>query len=150
MSITRFATRLMALPCFQHVRWHPDRADLRSFALWMLGGFAVLGGMAAWRHGGLTTAPLVLWGIGVTLAVSTIAPPLGRMAYLAVYLSSGVIGYVVSRVVLTAIFYIVFTPIGLILRTSGRDLLGRRPRAGGSGWVRHTQRQTTDSYYRQF
>ena len=150
MSTTTFAARVSALPCFHHVHWHPDRAELRRFAWWMLGGFAILGGMAAWRMGAVGVAPLVVWGLGAALAASTLVPHLGRAAYLAVYLTSGVIGYVVSRVVLTAIFYLVFTPIGVALRVSQRDLLGARRPQGGSTWIRHQQRGTADSYYRQF
>jgi hypothetical protein len=148
MASSVLATRLTSLPCFQHVQWHPDRRELRRFALWMLGGFAVLGAVAAWRTGAVGLGPLVLWGVGLALAVSAFLPGLGRAAYLAVYLVSGVIGYVISRVVLALIFYLVFLPIGLVLRVKGHDLLRRRRPA--SMWLRHDQHRDPESYYRQF
>jgi hypothetical protein len=92
----------------------------------------------------------VLWAVGVALAASAMVPGLGRVAYLAVYLISGVIGYGVSRGVLTAMFYLVFLPIGLALRLSGRDLLKLRRPAADTMWLPHAQRTDPDSYYRQF
>jgi hypothetical protein len=139
-----------SLPCFQHVQLYPDRGELRRFGWWMLGGFAVLGGIGVWRTGAFGAGPLTLWAIGVILAASSFSPALGRVSYLAVYLISGVVGYIVSRVILTMIFYLVFMPIGFVLRARGRDLLqlGRPP--DGSMWIRHRQRIDRDSYYRQF
>src|SRR5262245_51520412 len=144
------ATRLSSLPCFQHIHWHPDRGELRRFALWMLGGFAVLGLVGVWRTGTVGVGPCILWGLGLVLAMSTLVPGLGRVAYLAVYLTSGVLGYIVSRVVLALIFYLVFMPIGFALRVRGRDILQRSRPAAASMWLRHHQRQDPNSYYRQF
>jgi hypothetical protein len=144
------ATWFTSLPCFQHVRWNPDRSELRRFALWMLGGFAVLGLIAVWRTGTVGVGPSILWGLGLALAIGAMVPGLGRVAYLAVYLTSGVIGYVVSRIVLALIFYLVFLPIGFALRARGRDILQRRRPAQASMWLPHHQRQDPGSYYRQF
>lgn len=141
---------IVSLPCFQHVRWHPARAELRQFAWWMLGGFAVLGSIGVWRAGAFGAGPLTLWAIGVALAASSFIPGLGRIAYLTVYLTSGAVGYLVSRLVLTLIFYLVFMPIGLLLRVRGRDLLQLGRPSGRSMWIRHDQRIKRDSYYRQF
>lgn len=148
--MTDLVARIISLPCFQHVLWHPDRKELRRFAWWMLGGFAVLGGIGVWRTGAVGVGPLTLWATGLALAASSVIPALGRVAYLAVYLTSGAVGYVVSRIILTMIFYLVFTPIGLLLRARRRDLLqlGRPP--GGSMWMPHRQQIQSDTYYRQF
>ena len=44
-------------------------------------------------------------------------------------------GWVMTRVILTVVFYLVLTPIGFFLRMTGKDLLGRHPQAGqGSYW----------------
>jgi hypothetical protein len=147
---SRVVARVTALPCFQHVRWDPDAAELRRFAWWMLGGFAVLGSVAAWQAGGVGVGAMTLWSVGVALAASTRVRGLGRASYLGVYVLSGVIGYVVSRVVLTAIFYLVFTPIGLVLKVTGHDLLQRRRRPAQTMWVPHAPRRDRESYYRQF
>ena len=146
----RSAAALRRWPCFQHVRWDPDGAELRRFAGWMLGGFALLGGLAAWRAGQVGPIALILWGAGVLLAATAILPAIGRLAFLAVYIPSSLIGYVVSHVILGLTFYLVFLPIGLLLRVSGKDLLRVRPRGTNTMWSPHVADRDAASYLRQF
>ena len=141
---------LTTLPFFQHIKWRPDARELRRFAVAMLIGFTVLGLLSAWRAKGIGTASIVLWSIGVFLAVAAFVPGFGRIAYLGVYLPTSIIGYVVSNVLLALLFFIVITPLGLILRLMGKDLLQlRRPRER-TGWMSVKEVKTEDSYYRQF
>ena len=139
---------LAQLPCFEHICWNPDRAELRRFALAMLGGFGVLGLLAAWRGHGAGTTSLALWGVGLALAAAALAPGLGRAAYLGVYVPTGILGYGVSRVLLTAIFFLLFTPLALLLRLLGKDLLGLRRES--AGWLARQPAPDRESYYRQF
>jgi Saxitoxin biosynthesis operon protein SxtJ len=141
---------IAALPFFQHVKWRPDVRELRRFAVAMLIGFTLLGLLAAWRAGGIGTGSLVLWGIGVFLATAAFVPTLGRVAYLGVYLPTSVIGYVVSHVILAMMFFFVITPLGIILRLMGKDLLQRRRQKQKTGWMPVKAEKSEDSYYRQF
>ena len=138
---------LAALPFFQHVKWRPDARELRRFAIAMLIGFGLLGLLAAWRAKGVGTGPIVLWSIGVLLAIAAFVPRLGRVAYLAVYLPTSIIGYVVSHIILALIFFFVITPLGIILRLMGKDLLQRKEKLG---WIPVKEVKSKDSYYRQF
>ena len=142
---------LKALPFFQHLNWRPDARELRRFAIAMLIGFTILGLLSVWRGKGIGTASIVLWSLGVVLAVAAFIPRLGRMAYLAVYLPTSIIGYVVSNVLLALMFLVVITPLGLILKLMGKDLLQqqRRPKER-TGWMPVKSTKTEDSYYRQF
>ena len=140
--------RFTQLPCFQHVNWRPDRAELRRFAVAMLIGFAALGLLTAWRAGGFSASALTLWLSGLALAAGALLPGLGRLVYLLVYLPTSVIGYVVSNVVLTLIFYLVFTPLGWLLRLTGYDLL--QLKGTQSNWRRRGDVKQPDSYYHQF
>ena len=142
--------KVTALPFFQHVNWRPDARELRRFAVAMLIGFSVLGLLAAWRAGGVATASIVLWSIGVFLAGAAFVPKLGRAAYLAVYLPTSIIGYVVSNVLLALMFFLVITPLGIILRLMGKDLLQQRPRKDKAQWIPVKTAKSEDSYYRQF
>jgi len=140
-----------ALPFFQHVKWRPDAGELRRFAIAMLIGFTVLGALSAWRGKGIGTASIVLWSIGVALAVAAFIPKVGRIAYLAVYLPTSIIGYIVSNILLALMFLLVITPLGLILKLMGKDLLQRqRPQKERTGWLPVKSTKTEDSYYRQF
>lgn len=142
--------KLTALPFFQHVNWRPDARELRRFALAMLIGFAVLGLLATWRAGEVTTTSIILWSIGAFLALAAFVPGLGRAAYLAVYLPTSIIGYVVSNVILTLMFFLVITPLGILLRLMGKDFLQQRRQKEKTRWMPVKGGKSEDSYYRQF
>jgi asparagine N-glycosylation enzyme membrane subunit Stt3 len=142
--------KIAALPFFKHINWRPDSRELRRFALAMLIGFTVLGLLSAWRAGGITTTPVVLWSIGVVLAIAAFVPGLGRVAYLVVYLPTSIIGYVVSNVILALMFFLVITPLGIILKLMGKDLLQQKRQKAATQWTPIKGAKTEDSYYRQF
>jgi hypothetical protein len=137
------------LPAFQHVNWQPDRLELRRFAIAMLVGFAILGAVSSWRAHGVGPVAVALWTVGVILALASQVPGLGRVAYLAVYLPSSLMGFAISQVLLTVLFFGVFTPLGLILRLTGKDPLYLRP-GEQLRWFPHQGRTDRRSYYRQF
>ena len=141
---------LKALPFFKHINWRPDAGELRRFAVAMLIGFAVLGLLSAWRGGGIGTASITLWSIGVVLAVAALVPGVGRVAYLAVYLPTSIIGYVVSNVILALMFFLVITPLSMILKLMGKDLLQQKRPRDTTQWTPVKNGKTEDSYYRQF
>lgn len=113
----------------------------------MLIGFAILGSLAAWRAGGISRGTMILWTIGAGLALAALIPGLGRLAYLAVYLPTSIIGYIVSHVVLTLMFFLIITPLGLVLKLMGKDLLQKRRQPQ---WRPVRGVKSEDSYYRQF
>ena len=142
--------KLRSLPFFQHVKWRPDARELRRFAIAMLIGFAVLGLLAVWRAGGINKPSVALWSIGVLLAAAAFIPGLGRIAYLAVYLPTSIIGYFVSHVMLALMFFLVITPLAIVLRLMGKDLLQKRRRNNQTRWTPVQGVKSEDSYYRQF
>jgi hypothetical protein len=61
------------------------------------------------------------------------------------------LGHVNSRVLLTLMYYLVFTPYGLLSRLFGRDPLRRRGPALESYWVERKQtRQAKEQFERLF
>lgn len=141
--------KLADLQAFQHVNWDPDAKELRSFAVAMLVGFALLGLLAAAKARGFGANSFVLWTVGAILAVASQVPGMGRWAYLAVYVPSSLMGFVISQVLLTVIFVVVFTPIGLVLRLTGKDPLYLRP-GKRLHWFTHAERTERRRYYRQY
>lgn len=138
------------LPFFQHVNWKPDRSELRRFAWAMLCGFAVIGLIVAWRVGGFGNKTFALWGVGIVLAALALIPKLGRLTYLCVYLPTSVIGYFVSHIVLTFIFFLVVVPLSFLLRLMKKDLLRLKPRERRAVWFEVKKTRKADDYYRQF
>lgn len=105
-----------------------SRKALRSFG-WLVG--AVLFGIATavlWRKGWApTTAVYVLGGMGALLVVlGTLTPILLKPLYRVWMALAVVMGFVMTRVILTLVYFFVLTPIGLLLRLFGKDLLDRK------------------------
>ena len=142
--------KIATLPFFQHVKWRPDARELRRFAIAMLIGFFVLGALSAWKTKGIHTGSIVLWSIGASLAIAAFVPKLGRIAYLAVYLPTSIIGYVVSNVMLTLMFFLVITPLGIVMKLMGKDVLQQRRPDRTTQWMPVKETKNEESYYRQF
>jgi len=56
-------------------------------------------------------------------------------------------GYVMTRVILALIFFLVVTPIGLVRRLTGGDPLGRRGARTESYWKPYTERRSDVKHY---
>jgi hypothetical protein len=113
-------------------------------------GFFVMGLLSAARHREFGTATLTFWAIGGTLALAALTPGLGRAAYLAVYVPTSVIGFIISSIVVALMFFLVFLPLGLIVRLTGHDLLRLRRPVDRTLWIRRAAPRAPGSYYRQF
>lgn len=57
------------------------------------------------------------------------------------------LGWINARIVLSAIFFLVFMPVGLIARLVGWDPLRRRWPSGQSGWVPYPERHQDPTHY---
>lgn len=118
-----------------------SRGALRRFG-WLVGGvFAALAAIGAWRAGGLPGPLGVAAGVvGMALILGGLAAPqVLRPVYLVWMTAALAMGFVMTRVLLTLAFALVFTPIGLLFRLVGRDALQQRPdRAAASYWSRRT------------
>ena len=126
------------------------KGELRKFGLSVGAAFVVLGAVSWWR--GHELAPRVLWALGVLLAVpGALAPTLLAPVQRWWMAAAGVLGAVNTRIILGAFFYVVLTPVGLVMRLF-RDPLNLRFDDGtGSGWVRRDQKPVDPaSYERQF
>jgi len=102
---------------------NPSARDLRQFSGVWLPLFAALAGGVSYWHGG-TIQALVIWAVGSALAVVGLASPAcARLVFVGLSYLTFPIGFVVSYVVLSAVFLLVVTPIALIQRVKGRDEL---------------------------
>jgi hypothetical protein len=143
------------------INWNPGRRQLRSFGIICLVAFGAIGAWVYFRHSifgfGMagptaSTTAYVLWGVAVLCAaLAGAAPPALRPLYVALSAITLPIGFVVSHVVLALLFYIVLTPIGLVMRLTGWDPLSRRFDPGAdSYWTRREAVTDVKRYYRQF
>ena len=110
------------------IQFRPPDRTLRQFAgLWIL----FFGGLAIYQGGfrERTTLALVLAGLALVVGLlGLVAPRLIRPIYVGWMIAAFPIGWVVSHVVQALIFYGLFTPVALVFRLIGRDVLRRRRR----------------------
>jgi len=130
---------------------NPSRKDLNWFGI-LLAAFFGLVGWVAWHRFGNHRAAQVLWGIGVVLpAVYYAIPGLRRPIFLAWMYLAFPIGLVVSNVVLVLVYFVVFTPVGLIMRLVGHDPLQRAfDTAKRTYWVEHRTGGEKSRYFSQY
>ncbi len=129
----------------------PTPRDLKWFGPLFLLFFGIVGSLV-WRAE-MATVAYAIWGAAaVIVAVYYAVPALQRRFYLGWIYAVYPIGYVLSHVIMAVVYYGVVTPIGLILRLTGRDPLSRKMDKGAKTyWVEHrTAERTPSSYFRQF
>ncbi len=105
---------------------NPSKRDLRIFSLAAL-VFLTFVGWVVWRKSGSATAGGVLVAVGVLIAILGLSVPRAvRPLFVALMVINYPIGWVVTHVVMALIFYLVVTPLGVIMRLCGRDPMERR------------------------
>ncbi len=141
---------------FTDIRWNPGRAERRNFARSLVIGFpgiAAIFAIAGW----VKTHAFPEWtfwlaamgaGAGVIL---WLIPQIARPFYLAWFFLACCIGIVVSNALLAAFYYLVITPMGLVMRACGRDPMKRRfDRAASTYWRAADKTVDPRRYFRQF
>lgn len=129
---------------------NPSRRELAWFG-WLLPIFTALLGLLTWWRASLDAASWIWWIGGALSAVVFLVPPLRRPIYVGWMLAVFPIGWVISHTVLAAIYYLVFTPIGLLMKLVGYDPMHRRrePEAK-TYWVERAPTAGVGRYFRQF
>ncbi|MFH1619306.1 MAG: SxtJ family membrane protein, partial [bacterium] len=111
-----------------------EKKDLRQFGITVGIGMAVLGSLFWWRGKDFYSYFL---GISAALLFLGLTAPKILNPFQKVWMSMAVLmGWVMTRIILTVFFYLVITPIGLLLRMFGKDILNRKIDKGAqSYWV---------------
>jgi TRAP-type C4-dicarboxylate transport system permease small subunit len=127
----------------------PSARTLRQFAGLFMIFFMGIAGWRAWHHvtdrGTRTLALLAL-----VVGVAGMAYPLAvRWIYTGWMIAAFPIGWTVSRVMLGVLFYLVFTPMAMVFRLMGRDVLRLKRRQAGSYWTPRPSPDNVKEYFRQ-
>ena len=129
----------------------PDsRSELRKFGLTVGIAFALLGTVSWWR--GHEIPPRVLWTAGGGLLVlGLLAPSLLHPVHRGWMAFALVLGRVNTRIILTVLYYVAVTPIGVVMRLF-RDPMNRAlGESTESQWIkRKPQAVDLATYERQF
>jgi hypothetical protein len=95
---------------------------------------------------------IATWTVGVVLAlVSRIWLKVGRLLYSGWMLAAFPVGWTISHVILGFTYFLVLTPIGLLMRAMGRDPMERNiDRGAQTYWVKHNSPDSPARYFQQF
>ncbi|HNV86938.1 MAG TPA: SxtJ family membrane protein [Candidatus Omnitrophota bacterium] len=123
--------------------------ELREFGL-TVGSVLVLLGLLFWWRGKTFFLPVL--AVGAVLFISGIAVPKILRPLQKIWMGIAlVLGSVMTRVILTAVFCLVLTPIGLLIRLSGKDLLDLKRTDGAlTYWRRREKGPLKEDYEKQF
>jgi hypothetical protein len=129
----------------------PEKSEARRFALILGGMCALIASLSLWRHH--ETRAGIMAGIAVAaVACMLIAPPLwGRIFRLWMKLGKA-ITWALTHLILSAFFFLILTPFGLVSRLFRKDPLDLSWKARRTSyWVdKRSEEPTLDRYERQF
>ena len=125
-----------------------DRA-VRAFGLLFAGLFGILTGILFWR-GNAQGNYYALIG-PVFLLAGLFFPGALRQVYRLWMLLAFTLGWITTRTILVLAYWIIMTPMGLLMRISGKDVLDERiDRSATSYWKKHEPVPDRRQYNKQF
>lgn len=133
------------------INWNPDKKQLRIFVLLLAVFSCVFAGihyLRTYSHNGA----MIIVGVGFAVAITgAIVPPLARVVYVIWMALAFPIGWTISHTVMALVYYLIFTPIALVMRLAGRDALRRKLDPNlKTYWQEHRQPENVSRYFRQF
>ncbi len=126
------------------------KKELREFGITVGIVFGLLSGLLWWRHKDTYVSFFIL---SLVLIISGLAMPIILKPIQKVWMAIAVIiGAIMTRVILCFLFYVVITPIGLLRKMSGKDVMNLKfNKSLNSYWIRRKKELFNKaSYEKQF
>jgi len=139
----------------------PDERTLRQFGFIALSGFGLIAALAwfellifagGWLGGARQPLVYALLGLGgLATALSLVYPKANKFLFVGLSIAAFPIGFVLSYVIMGFLFFVIITPIGLMMRALGKDPLENEISADAdSYWSPCRPSRPADSYFKQF
>ncbi len=133
------------------INWNPEKGQLRMFGLTAV---IVLGAVAIslrFVFGVSGVAALLVASVGLCIfVVSLISIKAVRIIYLGLTFAAMPIGLVISFLLMATFYFLILTPVGLVFRLLGRDVLARKFKADTpTYWTPHQQTSDPEQYFHQ-
>ncbi|MEP6847797.1 MAG: hypothetical protein ABI999_03000 [Acidobacteriota bacterium] len=141
---------------FVQLNWRPNRKEIRQFGAIFLGGFVLIGLIKllwpwAWLFSKNETVGIIFIVIGVVVGGTGLTGTKVAMPFYLAWLGIAfVIGNVMSRVIITLIYFAVITPLGFLSSLAGRDRLQLKKRETDTYWSDISLPKEIEKYERQF
>ena len=134
------------------INFNPDKKQLRVFGF--AGLVAALAVSAVFYYFKDVEAKycLVILGVGaVIFMISRLSLKVTKLIYVTMCMMMMPIGLVMNFIVFFLFFFLLMTPLGLLFKLCGRDILERRHQPEAQTyWTAHKQRSRIKSYFNQF
>ena len=127
-----------------------EKSDLRKFGITIGVILLIIAGFLFWKE---KESFQILLTFGVTLCILGIAIPfILKPIYWVWMIFATILGWIMTRVILSLLFYIIVTPIGLIPRFFGKQFLELRwDKSKESYWnFRTNEHLKKENYEKQF
>ena len=125
------------------------KKDLRNFGITLGTILAVIGAVLYFRQ-----KPNSVYFLMISLALllpALIFPQILKMPYRFWMKLSDIMGWIMTRVILTILFYLVFTPTALILKVIKKDLLNLKIKPNQSSyWLEKKTQLDKQSILKQY
>ena len=130
---------------------NPGVKEVRAFTrIWFPLFVAFFSAMLWWRGASLTAA-VVVWAVGLlAVGFALVSAEFARILFVGLVTVSYPIGLVLSTLALAVMFYLVFTPLGFVMRLGGRDPLRLGARNAASHWTAYEQSDDPQRAFRQY
>lgn len=141
---------------FVKLNWHPSKKELRSFGMIFLAGFVAIGLLKyfwAFERVFTQNKTVGFWFIAIGVVVGAIGltgTALALPFYWAWLGIAWVLGNIMSRVIITALYYLLLTPMRVMNNLIGRDKLQLKKPNTGSYWLPISLAKEAEKYERQF
>lgn len=120
--------------------------ELRKFGFALSTVVFVMGIIFSFKYKSIYIWPFLL--SAVFFMTSIIFPPCLKPIHWILMRISFAIGWVNTKILLFVIFYLIVTPLGLIMRLFGKDLLNQRiDRRSSSYWIKREETPFDKSHY---
>ena len=123
--------------------------DIRSFGITMGIILFIISGLLMYYNKEIyqVIGIIALTFIGLGLIIPLVLKPF----YFVWMTFAAILGWVMTRVILSLVFYLVITPIGLITRILGEDFLALKKSQSDSYWnYRDSSKELNQNYEKQF
>ncbi len=134
------------------VNWNPDHNELRKFGGISMVMLFLIALICFWFDRLAVVGSLCLCAAGLVIFIlSRISSKLIKPIYLLLYAIALPIGLVLTLILMAVVYFLIFTPIGLIFRLIRRDPLRRQfDSQTKTYWDPHRNPDSLQRYFHQF